>query len=111
MILVILYVICLWIEIKSLRRKKINIFYKENLLLVLMTSVRFPLAVLTLFFGCNAIKDFYKDDIAAVGYFFTFAFGALAYIFLYIKKQIYTFLPDKNKLSFLGIGTIYDRED
>ena len=112
-LLFIIYFICVGIEIKILKKNKIDIFYKENLLLIFLTSAVFPLSIFTLFFGCNAIKQFSlnnKENIAFSGYFFTFVFASLAYIIHYIKSKIYAFISNKNKLSFLGLKTIYDRK-
>ena len=113
-ILSIIYITCVFIEVKSLKRNKIDIFYKENFLLVLITSVAFPLAIFALFFGCNVIKNLSwddKGDIAFSGYFFTIIFASLAYIIHYIKNKIYAFTSRKDKLSFLGIKTIYGKKD
>lgn len=113
-IMLIIYIICVYIEIKLLKRNNIDIFYKENLLLVLINSIVFPLAIFVLFFGYNAIKDMSwsnKDDVIFSGYFFTFIFASSAYIISYIRGKIYAFISRKNKLSFLGFKTIYDKND
>lgn len=112
--MLVIYIVCAFIEIKLLKRNKISILYKENLLLVFIMPVTFPLAIFTLFFFCNAIKDICwtdNNDILMSGYYFTFIFASLAYIIAYIKNKIYAFIPNKNKLSIFGIKTIYDKED
>ena len=114
LILSIIYIICIFIEIKVLKRNNIDIFYKENFLLVLVSSTVFPLAIFALLFGYNAIKDMSwtnKDDVIFSGYFFTFIFASLAYIIRYVKTKIYAFISRKNKLSFLGFKSIYDKND
>ena len=114
LILSIIYIICIFIEIKVLKRNNIDIFYKENFLLVLISSTVFPLAIFALFFGYNAIKDMSwtnKDDVIFSGYFFTFILASLAYIIRYVKTKIYAFISRKNKLSFLGFKSMYDKND
>ena len=114
LILSIIYIICIFIEIKVLKRNNIDIFYKENFLLVLVSSTVFPLAIFALLFGYNAIKDMSwtnKDDVIFSGYFFTFILASLAYIIHYVKTKIYAFISRKNKLSFLGFKSIYDKNE
>ena len=41
-ILGIIYLICVFIEIKSMKKNKNDIFYKNNFLLVLIASCVFP---------------------------------------------------------------------
>ena len=113
-ILGIIYSICVFIEIKSLKRNKINIFYKNNFLLILITSFTFPLAVLVFSYGFHNLKDVIlnnEEQIGLYGLFFTYILGSLAYIVGYIRKRIYAFISPKNKLSFLGFSTIYDKEN
>lgn len=110
-ILFIIYIICVFIEIKLLKRNKIDIFYKQNLLLVLISSVSFPLAIFALFFGYHAIKNSTwdsKDEIAFNFYLFTFILASLTYIIHDIKRKLYAFISPNNKLSFLGFKTLYD---
>lgn len=114
LILFIIYVICVFIEITALKKNNINIFYKENFLLILLKSAAFPLGILALIFGCNAISNMAwkdKNDIIMGGYFFTFILASLAYIVYYIKNRIYAFIPRKSKLSFLGYKGIYYKKD
>ena len=109
----ITYFICVFIEIKSLKRNKINIFYKNNFFLVLITSFAFPLAVFVFSYGFHNLKDVIlnnEKNIGLYGLFLTYILGALAYMIGYIRKRIYAFISPKNKLSFLGFSTIYDRE-
>lgn len=113
-ILGIIYFICVFIEIKPLKRNKINIFYKNNFLLILITSFAFPLAVLVFSYGFHNLKDVIlnnEEQIGLYGLFFTYILGSLAYIVGYIRKRIYAFISQKNKLSFLGFSTIYDKEN
>lgn len=109
----ITYFICVFIEIKSLKRNKINIFYKNNFFLVLITSFAFPLAVFVFSYGFHNLKDVIlnnEKNIGLYGLFLTYILGALAYMIGYIRKRIYAFISPKNKLSFLGFSTIYDKE-
>ncbi|MCI8636842.1 MAG: hypothetical protein HFJ36_03140 [Clostridia bacterium] len=113
-LLIIIYIICVVIEIKALKRNNIDIFYKENFLLVLINAIVFPLAIFSLNFGYNAVKSISwnnKDEVLFSGYFFTFIFASLAYIIHYIKSKIYAFITRKNKLSFLKLKTIYDKNN
>lgn len=113
-ILSMVYIVCVYIELKVLKRNNIDIFYKENFLLILISSSVFPLAIFALFFGYNAIKDMSwsnKDDVIFSGYIFTFILASLAYIVRYIKSRIYAFISRKNKLSFLGFNTMYNKND
>lgn len=112
-IIEITYFICVFIEIKSLKRNKINIFYKNNFFLVLITSFAFPLAVFVFSYGFHNLKDVIlnnEKNIGLYGLFLTYILGALAYMIGYIRKRIYAFISLKNKLSFLGFSTIYDKE-
>jgi len=114
LILFIVYIICVLIEMKALKRNKIDIFYKENFLLVLINSTVFPLAIFALIFGYNAVKDIpwkNKDDVVLSGYFFTFVLASIAYIIHYIKSKIYAFISQRDKLSFLKFKTIYDKDE
>lgn len=82
--------------------------------MVLVSSTVFPLAIFALLFGYNAIKDMSwtnKDDVIFSGYFFTFILASLAYIIRYVKIKIYAFISRKNKLSFLGFKSMYDKND
>lgn len=113
-VLIIIYIICVVIEIKALKRNNIDIFYKENFLLILINAIVFPLAIFSLLFGYNAVKSISwdnKEEVLFSGYFFTFIFASLAYIIHYIKSKIYAFITRKNKLSFLNLKTIYDKND
>lgn len=113
-ILGIIYFICVFIEIKSLKRNKIDIFYKENFLLVLITSFAFPLAVFVFSYGFYNFKNVILNDtenIEFCGLFLTYILGSLAYIVGYIRKRIYAFILPKNKLSFLGFSSIYNKEN
>ncbi len=114
LILSIIYIICIFIEIKALKRNNIDIFYKENFLLILIRSTVFPLAIFALLFGFNAIKDMSwtnKDGVIFIGYFFTFILASLAYIISYVKTKIYAFISRKDKLNFLGFNSMYDKND
>lgn len=114
LILFIVYIMGILIELKLLKRNNIDIFYKENFLLVLINSTILPLAIFALFFGYHAIKNMSwsdKNDIIFSGYFFTFIFASLAYIIHYVKIKIYAFISKNNKLSFLVFKTIYDKTD
>lgn len=111
-ILGIIYLICVFIEIKSMKKNKIDIFYKNNFLLVLIASCVFPFALFVFAYGfynfINIILT--HQEIEFCGLFLTYIFGSLAYIVGYIRKKIYTFISPQNKLSFLGFSTIYDKE-
>ena len=114
LVLSIVYIICVVIEIKALKRNNIDIFYKENFLLILISSMVVPLAIFALLFGYNAVKSISwnnKDDILFSGYFFTFIFASLAYIIHYLKSKIYAFIGKKDKLSFLRLKTMYSKND
>ena len=50
-ILGIIYLICVFIEIKSMKKNKIDIFYKNNFLLVLIASCVFPFALFVFAYG------------------------------------------------------------
>lgn len=110
----IIYIICVCIEIKLLKRNKISIFYKENFLLVLIISANLPVALSALGFGCYAIKEITWIDDGSdfiLCYYFTFVAAALGYITHYIKTKIYAFIRPENKLIFFETGTIYDKEE
>lgn len=111
-ILFIIYILCVYTELIVLKRNNISLFYKENFILVLFSSMGFPLALLALVFGYTALNDFSwknEDSIILGGYFFTFILAPLAYIIHYIKYKIYGFISKKDKLSFLGFKSIYDK--
>ena len=112
LILSIIYIICVFIEIKVLKRNNIDIFYKENFLLILISSTVLPLAIFSVFFGYHAIKDMScvnKFNIVLCGYFFTFMLASLAYVIRYVKTKIYAFISPENKLSFFEFKNIYDK--
>lgn len=110
LILSITYIICVFIEIKVLKRNNIDIFYKKNFLLILISSTVFPLSIFALFFGYHAIKNIsWDNNVVFSGYFFTFILASLAYIIRYVKTKIYAFISSKNKLSFFEFKNIYDK--
>lgn len=113
LMLSMVYILCIFIEIKALKRNHIDIFYKENFLLILTNSAGFPLAIFALIFGYSTVTEILcsNHDIMFVGYFFTFLFASFAYIIHYVKSKIYAFIAGKNKLSFLKSKTLYDRND
>lgn len=109
----ILYFICVYIEIKSMKRNKIDIFYKNNFLLVLIASFGFPFAIFVFSYGLYNLIDIIlnnEENIGFYGWFLIYILGSLTYIVGYIRKRIYAFISPKNKLSFLGFSTIYDKE-
>lgn len=109
----ILYFICVFIEIKAMKRNKIDILYKNNFLLVFIVPSVFILAVFVFAYGSYNLKEIIlnnKENTEFYGFFLTYIFGSLAYIVGYIRKRIYAFILPKNKLSFLGFSTIYDKE-
>lgn len=112
-ILCIIYFICVGIEIKVLKKNKIEIFYKENFSLILLICSTIPLAIVALLIFCNILKDILSDSelVLASGYFLTFIFASLAYIIHYIKSRIYALISSKNKLKILNTKTIYHRKN
>lgn len=104
LILGIIYFICVGIEIKILKKNKIEIFYKENFYLILLTCSKIPLAIVTLLIFCNILQDILSDGewVLWGSYFFTFIFAAVAYIIHYIKSRIYALISSKNKLKILN---------
>lgn len=111
-ILGIIYFVCVFIEIKSMKRNKIDISYKDNFLLVLISSCVFPFALFVFAYGFYNLINIISthQDIEFCYLFLTYIFGSLAYIVGYIRKRIYAFISPQNKLSFLGFGTIYSKE-
>lgn len=100
----IIYIICLIIELSILKKDKINIFDTENLLPALFIPLTVPLAIYTLFWSLNLIfEDFFSlnnsENGFFCGYYFPLVFGSLTYMFYYVKRIIYAFLADEDKLK------------
>lgn len=114
MLPMILYFTCVYIEVKAMNKNKIDIFYKENILLVLMNSFTFLLAVGVFCYGVhNFIYSILinEETVEFYGMFLACILSSLAYIVGYIRKRIYAFILPKNKLSFLGFSSIYNKEN
>ena len=113
MLPMILYFTCVYIEVKAMNKNKIDIFYKENILLVLMNSFTFLLAVGVFCYGVHNFiysilineetVEFYRMFLACI-------LSSLAYIVGYIRKRIYAFILPKNKLRFWKYSMIYSEE-
>ena len=113
MIPMILYFTCVYIEVKAMNKNKIDIFYKENILLVLMNSFTFLLAVGVFCYGVhNFIYSILinEETVEFYGMFLACILSSLAYIVGYIRKRIYAFILPKNKLRFWKYSMIYSEE-
>ena len=113
MLPMILYFTCVYIEVKAMNKNKIDIFYKENILLVLMNSFTFLLAVGVFCYGVhNFIYSILinEETVEFYGMFLACILSSLAYIVGYIRKRIYAFILPKNRLRFLKYSMIYSEE-
>ena len=113
MLPMILYFTCVYIEVKAMNKNKIDIFYKENILLVLMNSFTFLLAVGVFCYGVhNFIYSILINEeiVEFYGMFLAYILSSLAYIVGYIRKRIYAFILPKNKLRFWKYSMIYSEE-
>ena len=113
MLPMILYFTCVYIEVKAMNKNKIDIFYKENILLVLMNSFTFLLAVGVFCYGVhNFIYSILinEETVEFYGMFLAYILSSLAYIVGYIRKRIYAFILPKNRLRFLKYSMIYSEE-
>ena len=113
MLAMILYFTCVYIEVKAMNKNKIDIFYKENILLVLMNSFTFLLAVGVFCYGVhNFIYSILinEETVEFYGMFLACILSSLAYIVGYIRKRIYAFILPKNKLRFWKYSMIYSEE-
>lgn len=113
MLPMILYFTCVYIEVKAMNKNKIDIFYKENILLVLMNSFTFLLAVGVFCYGVhNFIYSILinEETVEFYGMFLACILSSLAYIVGYIRKRIYAFILPKNKLRFWKYSMIYSEE-
>ena len=113
MLPMILYFTCVYIEVKAMNKNKIDIFYKENILLVLMNSFTFLLAVGVFCYGVhNFIYSILinEETVEFYGMFLACILSNLAYIVGYIRKRIYAFILPKNKLRFWKYSMIYSEE-
>lgn len=113
MLPMILYFTCVYIEVKAMNKNKIDIFYKENILLVLMNSFTFLLAVGVFCYGVhNFIYSILinEETVEFYGMFLAYILSSLAYIVGYIRKRIYAFILPKNKLRFWKYSMIYSEE-
>ena len=113
-VLFIIYCVTFFIEIKVLNRKKIDIFYKENPMLVFMVPFSLILAICALFLSYNLIIDMLSNKQSDLKTFFiwifSLLFASIAYIVQYIKNRIYAFIPNNKKLKIIKKWTIYDKE-
>ena len=113
MLPMILYFTCVYIEVKAMNKNKIDIFYKENILLVLMNSFTFLLAVGVFCYGVhNFIYSILinEETVEFYGMFLACILSSLTYIVGYIRKRIYAFILPKNKLRFWKYSMIYSEE-
>ena len=113
MLPMILYFTCVYIEVKAMNKNKLDIFYKENILLVLMNSFTFLLAVGVFCYGVhNFIYSILinEETVEFYGMFLAYILSSLAYIVGYIRKRIYAFILPKNRLRFLKYSMIYSEE-
>ena len=113
MLPMILYFTCVYIEVKAMNKNKIDIFYKENILLVLMNSFTFLLAVGVFCYGVhNFIYSILinEETVEFYGMFLACILSSLDYIVGYIRKRIYAFILPKNKLRFWKYSMIYSEE-
>ena len=113
MLPMILYFTCVYIEVKAMNKNKIDIFYKENILLVIMNSFTFLLAVGVFCYGVhNFIYSILINEeiVEFYGMFLAYILSSLAYIVGYIRKRIYAFILPKNRLRFLKYSMIYSEE-
>ena len=113
MLPMILYFTCVYIEVKAMNKNKIDIFYKENILLVLMNSFTFLLPVGVFCYGVhNFIYSILinEETVEFYGMFLACILSSLAYIVGYIRKRIYAFILPKNKLRFWKYSMIYSEE-
>lgn len=113
MLPMILYFTCVYIEVKAMNKNKIDIFYKENILLVLMNSFTFLLAVGVFCYGVhNFIYSILinEETVEFYGMFLAYILSSLAYIVGYIRKRIYAFILPKNRLRFWKYSMIYSEE-
>ena len=113
MLPMILYFTCVYIEVKAMNKNKIDIFYKENILLVIMNSFTFLLAVGVFCYGVhNFIYSILinEETVEFYGMFLAYILSSLAYIVGYIRKRIYAFISPKNRLRFWKYSMIYREE-
>lgn len=113
MLPMILYFTCVYIEVKAMNKNKIDIFYKENILLVIMNSFTFLLAVGVFCYGVhNFIYSILINEeiVEFYGMFLAYILSSLAYIVGYIRKRIYAFISPKNRLRFWKYSMIYREE-
>ena len=113
-IFIVLYIICLYVEWKVLKKEQISLSNKENMLIFFLIPFTLPLALSALIFGIYVIIDIIvrqqRDLLEGIGYFITFVLASLVYIVYYAKKRIYAFLPSKDKLSMYETKSIYKIE-
>lgn len=113
MLPMILYFTCVYIEVKAMNKNKIDIFYKENILLVIMNSFTFLLAVGVFCYGVhNFIYSILinEETVEFYGMFLAYILSSLSYIVGYIRKRIYAFISPKNRLRFWKYSMIYREE-
>lgn len=101
---IIIYIIFLIIEFKIVKKDKVDILNSENLVPILFIPSSFVLSVYVILWTYSlmneervALDD--SDSNFFYGYYLSLIFGAIFYMIYYIKRIIYAFISNKNKLK------------
>lgn len=102
--MIIIYIICVFLDTRMIIKNKLN--FSNNILLVLVFSTTFPLAISTLFISYEMFLEFInKNNLVILSISVPLALSSLFYIIKYVKQRIYNLIPNNDKLN--SYRTIY----
>ena len=101
---IILYIVCLIIELKIVKKDKVDILNVENLIHILFIPYSFVLSIYVILWTYCLMHEehvFLNDSAPSFfyGYYLPLILGAIFYMIHYIKRIIYAFIPNENKLK------------
>ena len=121
-ILTIMYIIFLIIEIRISRKNDVNLFVIGNWIPLLFIPCSFILAISMAGSGIIAIIELLVNDMSLIeeyeyfknsegdyfaGYYLSYFLGGFCYVIFYIRRLIYSFIKNKNKLELYRKENIF----
>ena len=103
-ILLCIFIFCFIMELLIAKKDNVDLFNFENFLPILFIPFSFPWAIYILFWAMGMMIDQFKYDYMydfnlLYYYYLPFLLGSLFYIVHYIKRLLYSFLPNNTKLK------------
>lgn len=103
-ILLCIFIFCFIMELLIAKKDNVDLFNFENFLPILFIPFSFPWAIYILFWAMSMMIDQFKYDYMydfnlLHYYYLPFLLGSLFYIVHYIKRLLYSFLPNNTKLK------------